>query len=452
MLDRKGHTRNLRDAQRMYNFWTSNAVEQVALSTKARWFVPVGASENLETYYKTLNRKNYPFIPWNAFDSEGNALPAPVPIDPPQMADAYIKGMMVAQQELMMASGQREENFGQQTNAISGRAIAERQRQGDNATYHFIDGLATAIRQVGNIILDVAPKIYTNNQIKMILAEDGSEQLIRIDSANDVAYAEETSDDDETWVVFNPKVGRYWVDSDIGPSYATKRQEAWDAFVQITSANQQLVGVIGDLMFRNADFPGADEIATRLKRMVPPNVLGEGPEPALQAAQQQNQQLQDMLAEMTQKLAEQELELADKTGKLQIEQQRADSDRIKQTGNAMADLGPEVLMPIVQQLVQQILAEQRPFGDEEGPTDATAEGTPAEEGAPAEEAEPTGGSHVEAEIPAGNPTEATPATEGGEPTGGSHEEPPMSGARKAPDGNWYVPDHTRPGKHMRVGA
>jgi len=354
-MDRKGHTRALKDAQRMYNFWTSNAVEQVALQTKSRWFIPVGATENLETYYRTLNTQNYPFIPYNAFNENGDPLPAPTPIEPPQMAEAYIKGMMVAQQELMMASGQREENFGQQTNAVSGRAINERQRQGDNATYHFIDNLAIAVRQVGNVILDVAPHIYSRRQLKQILAEDGSETLIRIDPSADFAYAEEKDDQEKTWVIFNPKVGRYWVDSEVGPSYDTKRQEAWNAFVQITTANQQLVTVIGDLMFRNADFPGAEEIAERLKRMVPPQVLGDDPSPALVEAQAQLKSLQGLLADMTEKLAKQELDLKDKDTRNEIDRYRAESDRLKQAGNAQADLGPDVLRPIVSQLLKEMM-------------------------------------------------------------------------------------------------
>jgi hypothetical protein len=344
----------------------------------------------------------------------------------------------------MMASGLREDNFGQETNAISGKAIDARQRQGDNATYHFIDGLAIGVRQVGNIILDVAPHIYTKRQIKMILAEDGSEQLIRIDPSVDYGYAEEKGDDDQTWVVFNPKVGRYWVDSDIGPSYATKRQEAWNAFVQITTANNQLVGVIGDLMFRNADFPGANEIAERLKRMVPPNILGEGPEPALQAAQAQNQQLQSLLAEMTEKLAKQELELKDKEGRLLIEQQNADTARLRELGNAKDNLGEERLMPLIQKMIADALAEVKP----------SAAGNPgADELATAEQA--AAQSPPAAPNGAGGPgappgPENAPTGPGGSAAGPSGEVPPVHGARKAPDGHHYVPDTRRPGKYLRV--
>lgn len=434
-LDRKGHTRAMKDAQRMYNFWTSNAVEQVALQTKSKWFVPVGATENLESYYRTINTQNYPFIPWNAFDGEGNQLPAPIPIEPPTMAEAYIKGMLIAQNELMMSSGQREENFGQETNAISGRAIDARQRKGDNATYQFPDGLAVAVRQVGNVILDVAPHIYTTKQLKQILAEDGSEQLIRIDPSADVAYAEEKGEDDKTFIIFNPKVGRYWVDSDVGPSYATKRQEAWNAFVQITTANQQLVTVIGDLMFRNADFPGAEEIAERLKRMVPPEVKGDDVNPALLAAQAQMKALQGLLAEMTEKLAKQELELKDRKEELIIKQQEADTRRLKEVGNAESDLSEETLRPIIEKMIRDIMKGEERESDDEDATESP-------EDAPEWESDP---------VVAGAGGDANGGATGGQGGAGA-EQPPVEGARRAKDGQWYVPDATRPGKFQRVEA
>jgi hypothetical protein len=30
------------------------------------------------------------------------------------------------------------------------------------------------------------------------------------------------------------------------------------------------------------------------------------------------------------------------------------------------------------------------------------------------------------------------------------EQPPLPGARKAPDGHWYLPDPMRPGKYLRL--
>jgi hypothetical protein len=54
------------------------------------------------------------------------------------------------------------------------------------------------------------------------------------------------------------------VEADVGPSYATRRQEAFNALVQFMHGNNELMPVIGDLLFKNADFPGAEKIADAL--------------------------------------------------------------------------------------------------------------------------------------------------------------------------------------------
>ena len=91
--------------------------------------------------------------------------------------------------------------------------------------------------------------------------------------------------------------GTYDVRVKIGPSYATRRAEAADAMLQFIQAVPQAASVAGDLVARNMDWPGADEIAERLKRMLPPQITGEAPPLGVQIAQAQQQAYQDALAQ-----------------------------------------------------------------------------------------------------------------------------------------------------------
>ena len=68
--------------------------------------------------------------------------------------------------------------------------------------------------------------------------------------------------------------GAYDVRVKIGPAYATRRAEAADAMLQFIQAVPQAASVAGDLVARNMDWPGADEIADRLKRTLPPQSHG----------------------------------------------------------------------------------------------------------------------------------------------------------------------------------
>ena len=98
-------------------------------------------------------------MPYNHVDDEGNTVPPPR-MAPPVVSPAYVQQMEIAQNEMMMVSGQYQAQMGENENAKSGVAINARQRQGDRATYHFIDNQAIAIRFTGKILLDLIPKIY----------------------------------------------------------------------------------------------------------------------------------------------------------------------------------------------------------------------------------------------------------------------------------------------------
>lgn len=205
----------------------------------------------------------------------------------------------------MMASGQYQADMGEPGNEKSGKAINARQRQGDNATYHFIENMSIAIRYTGKILIELIPKIYDTKRVLKILGEDGIESQVIIDPNARAEYiAEQQQDSEKIKIIYNPSFAKYSVTSDVGPAYATRRQEAFNAFTQIMSQQPDLMKVAGDLMFRAADFPMAEELAERLKRMVPPAVLGKGPDPQVQQLLEQNQQLTQNIAKVMQQYAD----------------------------------------------------------------------------------------------------------------------------------------------------
>jgi hypothetical protein len=390
-MDRRGHTRALINPQQMYNFWSSSAVEQVAAQTKIPWLASMEAVGPYEQFYKVANNEDLAWLPWVAYDETGRANPKPERTEPPVMADAYLKGMQVAANEMMMVSGQYQAVMGQQSNETSGKAINARQRQGDNATYHFIDHLALAIRNTGRQLIDLIPKVYDTRRVKLIMAEDGTESSVIIDPNAPQAHqavptpggapppaGTQPSQPDET-IIFNPTIGRYDVIADVGPAYATRRQEAFNAFTQIMQASPDLMHVVGDLMFKAADFPMADDIAARLHNLVPPQALG-GPSPQLAELQQQFQQMnaksQQTIGQLVQQLAEKQLEMkrldadqaartlhaegeaaedraaaANDDAKATLDAYRAETDRMK----AIGAIDPEAFRPIIRELVSQAL-------------------------------------------------------------------------------------------------
>jgi len=99
----------------------------------------------------------------------------------------------------------------------------------------------------------------------------------------------------------NLAVGLYDVVMDTGPGYNSRRQAAVDAMTPILAADPNLMSQIGDLWFRNQDFPGADIIADRLATLNPLAQLDEKSDippqaqMALKQLQAQNEELQKAL-------------------------------------------------------------------------------------------------------------------------------------------------------------
>ncbi|HDY5976174.1 TPA: hypothetical protein RQ910_004308 [Pseudomonas aeruginosa] len=327
-LERKGHVRNLKDPQRMYNYWTSSAVEQVALQGKQPYIAAAEAIEGFENCYETANVQNYSYLPYNGVDEQGNQIPPPVREQPPVMAAAYINGMQIAGEEMKMVSGQYDPAQGDNPLDQSGVAIRMQQRKSDGATYQYTDNLAKAVRRTGKILIDLIPKIYDTKRVIRILAEDGTESEVTIDPELQQPMIEEQGPDETVNRIFNPSVGKYDVIADTGPSYATRRDEAFEAMSMMMQSDPEFKTVAGDLYFRTANFPMAEELAERFSRLIPDNIKGEGPPPELVQAQQTIEQLQGQLSESLRALADLQRDMNDKSDSNKINEYKAITERM----------------------------------------------------------------------------------------------------------------------------
>lgn len=82
---------------------------------------------------------------------------------------------------------------------------------------------------------------------------------------------------DGTTGIFDLSLGKYDLVVDVGPSYTTRRAESADQMMKLIQAYPPVAPIIGDLIAKNLDWPGAQEIADRLTKMLPP-ALQRGPD------------------------------------------------------------------------------------------------------------------------------------------------------------------------------
>jgi hypothetical protein len=296
-----GLVRNAKDAQRMYNYWTSQEAEMLALAPKAPFIGYGGQFEGYESQWKTANTNNWPYLEVNpdVTDGQGAVLPLPQRAQPPMASSGLMNAKLGASEDIKSATGQYNASLGQQSNERSGRAILARQREGDVGTYHYQDNLARAVRYVGRQLVDIIPKIYDTQRISRIIGLDGETKMVKIDPMQAEPVRKiQNQDGIVIDKIYNPSVGKYDVVVATGPGYATKRQEALEAMAQLLQGNPQLWTVAGDLFVKNMDWPGAQEMAKRFAKTIDPKLMGDAEDnPQLQAAQQQ---MQAMAAELDQ--------------------------------------------------------------------------------------------------------------------------------------------------------
>jgi len=316
-----GIVRRARDAQQMYNFTVSAIAERNALEPKAPWLVADESIDGHEDEFGRANVSNSPFLRYKAFTDEGQQIPPPQRQFPTGANSALLQQMASSDGDIQATIGQFAASLGEVTNEKSGKAIQQRQIVGDIATFHYPDNLGRAIRQCGRVIVDLIPQIYDTERVARIIGEDGEAEQVRITPKIKSAMEERPG----IGKIYNLGVGKYDVAVSVGPSYATKRQEAAEAMTQVMQGNPQLMGVIGDLYFKALDVPESDEIAKRIKATIPSEIRQDEEEDGAPLPPDVVAKLQEMEAA----IGEREAALQEAGAQLQDMQQTIDGKVIE---------------------------------------------------------------------------------------------------------------------------
>ncbi len=358
----KSLIRDAKDPQRIFNYWRTKTTELVALAPNAPWVGKEGAFSVDSHKWATANIEDHAFLQYKGNDAPQRQAFAGVPAGALQEA-------MNASDDIKTVLNMHDPSMGAESNETSGRAIMARQRQGEIGNFHFVDNLSRAIRHVGQIVIDLIPHVYTGDRIVRILGEDGKE-------AENVRIGEEAQqikgDNGELTRVYDLSVGKYDVVVSAGPSFATKREEAATQMTEFIRSYPAAAPLISDLLAKNLDWPGAEEMAKRFKAMLPPQVQeaenGDQPPPEIMQLQQQLEQTQAEAQQIIQQLQQQIQEVsqkaqattADKTleiEKLKIDAFNAETNRLKVVQTGMT---PEQVRAVVAEAVQGVSAVPEP--------------------------------------------------------------------------------------------
>ena len=317
-----GLVRKLMPAQRAYNMERSAGIEFVALQPKAPFTAPFEAIEGHEEHWAKLNTGSPSLLPWNHVDGNGNTIPPPSRQMPPPMPASYATLGQLASNDMEAAVGMFKANLGQSGNETSGRAINARQREGDQATFHYADNGMRSVAHETRIILDMIPRVYDTQRVARIIGEDGKNDFVQIKPGIGKAQRE-----GKKTLAIDPSSGQYDVRVTAGASHATQREEAAYGLEQLLQSAPQLAPALAPALLKLRDFPDAEKYSRAVMAMVPPEVKAameddEEEQPIPPKAQAMIQQLQAENQQMAQMLDAAEGEMA----KVETERQKAAND------------------------------------------------------------------------------------------------------------------------------
>lgn len=306
--------RRSKDAQRMYNYWASLETELLMKAPKA----PITAVEGTTEDYAAdwINPDKAAVLRYKQKDSSGMPAAPPVFNPPVQIPMGIVNARQSTIQDIRSTMGLYDSFLGQQDNAISGVAINGRQREGDRAVFHFADNLVRSITQVGRILVSAMPSVYDTPRVVQIIGKEDENEFVGINGA----FVEGQDK------VYDLTQGKYSVTVTTGAAYATMRQEAAEFYERIITSQPQLMDVMGDLLFKYSDFPGAQALSERMKKIVRPEFLDDELDAQTMVLQQQNQELQGVIQGLQAEMAVLQKELQDKQAEIAVKMRGEEFD------------------------------------------------------------------------------------------------------------------------------
>lgn len=300
-----------RDAQKFINYVGSEVAAEVKNRRREQW---IGTPDNILGYEQM----------WRNPELQNGILiakPDPKTGMLPQKMNAWeLSQTLLAQyqrgtMDIKEILGFHEELEGQESNAQSGVAIANRQIAGSMSAYVYFDNLNQAIEQGGRVVLDLLPAVYSDEDRHVIISKQNgkTQSLILNQHLPDGSVQNEMS------------AGEYDIEIDTGPSFAVQKNIALQFLQQTVQANPQVFSLIADLWAKNLDVQFMPQLVERLQTMVPPNILakenGEPPPPPPPPTPEMQMMQQEMQLKQGQ--------MQERAADLKLRQQRHQLDQIE---------------------------------------------------------------------------------------------------------------------------
>ena len=289
------------DPQKMGNYWRSHLAEIIKIQPKAPYIGTAKQVAGYEKLYLEANETNLSYLPYNVDPDTPQTKPTrEIPGAPP---NALFQQLAVCDEDIRAAIGMHRAGVGQIDKVYSGAALGAMAKPGDIVAFGYIDNLRRNVLYTGKIInsmmadvIDTARDLRQRQSdetasfepVNTTLGEaiskfkedpqryniDADKKRKLVKMMNDPKYGPSHPYNDL-------KKGTYEVYMTVGPQYSTQRQESAARLLELARHWPKLLDIGGDILLGMQDLLGCEELAARVKRVIPPNIAppkeGEAP-------------------------------------------------------------------------------------------------------------------------------------------------------------------------------
>ena len=301
----KGIVRDIKDIQMLLNLTKSRTADYIQRSSNEEW---LAAAPQIADYAERWAQGN--------INGQGvklytpvEGVPPPIRLDAPPPPVGYMQVAAEADADLRAAIGIRDP-LAELPDNVATETMQMHVSQGNIGTYAYTDKINDARSLTGKIFIDLIPHYFSYQHVREIMGDDGEVTTVPLNQP----YEENGKQ-----VMHDLSKGTYVVLVKSGPSYESRRAEALGKLLEIAKYDKEFFIKYADILFKNMDFDGADDMAARARAGMPPAILaasnptngdtaGAGQNPAVQVAQmhQQMQQMDALIKQLQQEKASDE--------------------------------------------------------------------------------------------------------------------------------------------------
>lgn len=323
----QGYVEKAIDPQRLYNYVNSEIAHSMLSTIKAKWLVTATHTEGFEQEWQDPDANN--ILPYNTDAQAG----PPQLINPTPFSSMLLNVLSQSENDIQDALGRYEESNGEQTNAISGAAIYNRQLAGNMTNEVFVDNLVRGVESIWRCVVSMIPRVWDTERTMSVMTKAGKVKSVKVN--------EQKADKIQNDIT----QGEYLTHVEIGASFALQKAKALDYLMQIFEKAPQTQNLLIDKICELLDIENMPEIVARVQTLVPQDIIaeenGEPPPPPPQPTKQE--QMQEQMAEVKmmseiESVINDRMKTMSEMAKTAEESQEAKLNAISKSVQAMADM------------------------------------------------------------------------------------------------------------------